>query len=152
MTTAREGGFASRMKRRDEFIEILSRQPMFAACTKKDLQLVAKNAEHLQFRDGSNLTEEGRIGYEFFVILDGKVGVFKQGKQVNTLGPGDAFGELALLDRSPRNATVTAQSDVDVVMLAQREFTGLLQTVPTFAHKLLVGMARRIHEVEGKAI
>ena len=140
------------MKRRDEFLEILTKQPLFSACTKKDLQLVARHAEHLQFDDGAKLTEEGRVGYEFFVILDGKVKIMKGGKQVNTLGPGDSFGELALLDRSPRNATVLADGDVDVVMLAQREFTGLLQTVPTLAHKLLVGLARRIHEVEGRSI
>ena len=71
----------------------------------------------------------------------------RHGRKVATLGPGDAFGELALLDKAPRNATVTAQTPMEVVVLGQREFGGLIDEVPGFARKLLAGMARRLREL-----
>ncbi len=73
---------------------------------------------------------EGSTGSEFFVIIDGDATVSRRGRKVATLGPGDAFGELALLDKAPRNATVTAQTPMEVVVLGQREFGGLIDEVP----------------------
>lgn len=137
------------MKRRQDVLAYLTKVPLFSACSKKDLSLLARHSEHLAIPAGTLITKEGRVGYEFFVILDGKATVTRTGKQLNTLGPGDFFGELSLLDRSPRNATVTAKTDIDAVMLGQREFTAALDLVPTLAHKLLVGLARRIHEMDG---
>ena len=72
-------------------------------------------------------------------------------KEIATLGPGQYFGELALLDRGPRSATVIAKSDMDVLVLGQREFTGVLDEVPTLAHKLLTSMAQRLREADAKA-
>jgi CRP-like cAMP-binding protein len=98
------------------------------------------------------MTTEGRVGYEFYVILDGKASVERDGREVNILGPGDFFGELSLLDRAPRNATVTAVTDVETVMLGQREFSAALDLVPSLAHKLLIGLARRIHTIEDQRV
>ena len=140
------------MARRDEKIKYLSAVPLFSGCSKKELDLVAKHSEHMSFAEGKTLTTEGRIGYEFYLILDGKARVEKEGVEVATLGAGDFFGELALLDRSPRNATVVAATDLDAIVLGQREFSALLDIVPTLAHKLLIGLARRIHEVDNKSI
>ncbi|HUP84652.1 MAG TPA: cyclic nucleotide-binding domain-containing protein [Acidimicrobiales bacterium] len=140
------------MARREDVLGYLTRTPLFSACSKKDLALVSKHSEHLKLPAGTEMTTEGRVGYEFYVIVDGKATVSKKGKPVATLGPGDAFGELSLLDRAPRNATVTADTDIDVVLLGQREFNALLDLVPTLAHKLLVGLARRIHEVDNAAV
>jgi CRP-like cAMP-binding protein len=98
------------------------------------------------------MTTEGRIGYEFYIIIDGKATVTRGGKQVAVLGPGDAFGELSLLDRAPRNATVVATTDIDALILGQREFSALLDIIPTLAHKLLIGLARRIHTIDAQKV
>ena len=140
------------MARRDAVLGHLTGTPLFSACSKKDLALVSKHSEHLKVPAGTEMTTEGKVGYEFYVIIDGKATVAKKGKQVAVLGPGDSFGELSLLDRAPRNATVTADTDLDVVLLGQREFNALLDVVPTLAHKLLVGLARRIHEVDNQKV
>jgi CRP-like cAMP-binding protein len=140
------------MARREDVLGHLTGTPLFSACSKKDLALISKHSEHLKIPKGTELTKEGRAGYEFYVIVDGKASVHRTGKQVALLGPGDSFGELSLLDRAPRNATVVAESDLDVVLLGQREFNALLDLVPTLAHKLLVGLARRIHEVDAQKV
>ena len=90
---------------------------------------------------------EGAAGAEFFVILEGTAKVTRHGQEVATLGPGDFFGDLALLDRAPRNATITAETPMELVVLGQREFAGLIDEVPGFAHKLLAGLARRLRAV-----
>ena len=140
------------MKRREDVLTYLGKVPLFSACTKKDLAHISKYSERITVPAGTQMTQEGRVGYEFYVILDGKARVLKSGTEVNTLGPGDAFGELALLDRAPRNATVEAVTDVDALLMGQREFTAALDVVPTLAHKLLTGLARRIHEVDSQAV
>ena len=109
------------MARHDAFIDHLQQVPLFAACSRKDLQLVARRAEDVRVAAGKALVSEGETGHEFFVILDGQAKVTRQGRKVASLGPGDAFGELALLEKAPRNATVIADSDMELVVLSQRE-------------------------------
>ncbi len=140
------------MARRDDVLAYLTKVPLFSACSKKDLALVAKHSEHLTIPAGTEMTTEGRVGYEFYVIIDGKATVHRNGRKVNTIGPGESFGELSLLDRAPRNATVKAETSIDALILGQREFSALLDLVPTLAHKLLVGLARRIHQVDSKTV
>ena len=84
-------------------------------CTEAQLGEVARLAERVQVGEGEVLAREGRIGREFFLILSGTVAVTQGGRRVNTLGPGDFFGELAAMNPGPRNATVTAMSEVDVL-------------------------------------
>jgi CRP/FNR family transcriptional regulator, cyclic AMP receptor protein len=140
------------MARHDAFIDHLSQVPMFSACSKRDLQLVARRAEDVRVAAGKVLVNEGETGHEFFVILDGTARVTRRGKRVATLGPGSAFGELALLDRAPRNATVVAETPMELVVLGQREFAGIIDEVPGFARKLLAGMASRLREADAKAV
>jgi CRP-like cAMP-binding protein len=134
------------MARRDAFIEHLQQVPLFAACSRKDLQTVAKRAEDVYVTAGKALVSEGETGHEFFVIIDGRARVTRKGRTVATIGPGDAFGELALLDKAPRNASVVADTDMELVVLGQREFAGLIDDVPGFARKLLAGMAKRLRD------
>lgn len=136
------------MARRDDVLSNLKEVPLFSACSKKELALISKSSEHLTIPAGTEMTKEGRVGYEFYVIVSGKASVRRNGRKINTLGAGDSFGELSLLDRAPRNATITAETDIDALILGQREFSALLDLVPTLAHKLLVGMARRIHQMD----
>jgi len=137
---------------RDAFIDHLSEVPLFSACSKKDLQLVAKRAEDVKVDAGKRLVTEGDTGTEFFVVIDGKATVSKRGQRVAELGPGGFFGELALLDKAPRNATVTAGTPMELVVLGQREFAGLIDDVPEFAHKLLAGVARRLRQADSQTV
>jgi CRP/FNR family transcriptional regulator, cyclic AMP receptor protein len=136
--------------RRDQYLEHLSEVPMFRALSKKDLSLVARLAEDYQVDAGQVLTREGKRESQFYLIVGGKAKVTRGKRTVATLGPGDYFGELALLDPGPRNATVTAQTDMEVLELGSREFGGLLEEVPTIARKLLAGLARRLHEADAR--
>ena len=76
----------------------------------------------------------------------------RQGRKVATLGPGDAFGELALLEKAPRNSTIVAETDMELVVLGQREFAGLIDEVPGFARKLLAGMANRLRDADARSV
>jgi CRP/FNR family cyclic AMP-dependent transcriptional regulator len=95
---------------------------------------------------------EGETGHEFFAIISGTARVERHGRKIATLGPGDAFGELALLEKAPRNATVVAETDMELVVLGQREFAGIVDEVPGFARKLLAGMAKRLREADAKSV
>jgi CRP-like cAMP-binding protein len=133
-------------------LEELARVPLFSACSKKELQLIAKRAEHVDVPAGKVLVREGAAGAEFFVILDGTAEVSRHGSQVATLGPGAFFGDLALLDRAPRNATITATTPMELMVLGQREFAAMIDDVPGFAHKLLTGLAHRLREYDAKSV
>jgi CRP/FNR family cyclic AMP-dependent transcriptional regulator len=140
------------MARRDAFIDHLQQVQLFAACSRKDLQLVARRAEDVKVPAGKALISEGETGHEFFVILDGTARVTRQGRKIAILGPGDSFGELALLERAPRNSTIVAETDMELVVLGQREFAGLIDEVPGFARKLLAGMAKRLRDADARSV
>ena len=140
------------MARRDAFIDNLQQVPLFAACSRKDLQLVARRAEDVRVAAGKTLISEGETGHEFFVILSGTAKVTRRGRKIATLGPGDAFGELALLEKAPRNASVVAETDMELVVLGQREFAGIVDEVPGFARKMLAGMAKRLREADARSV
>ena len=85
-----------------------------------------------------------------FVLVDGEATAKRNGRKVATLGPGAAFGELSLLDRGPRTATVTADTECTLLVMGAREFSGVLDDVPGIAHKLLGALASRIRELDAK--
>jgi CRP-like cAMP-binding protein len=118
-------------------------------CTRAQLEEVARLAERIQVGEGEVLAREGRVGREFFLILSGTVAVTQKGRRVNTLGPGDFFGELAAMNPGPRNATVTALSDLDVLIIGPREFAAMAD-IPGFRDALLKSMARRLRTVDAR--
>jgi CRP-like cAMP-binding protein len=118
-------------------------------CTEAQLGEVARLAERIQVGEGEVLAREGRIGREFFLILSGTVAVTQKGRRVNTLGPGDFFGELAALNPGPRNATVTALSDLYVLIIGPREFTAMAD-IPGFRDALLRSMAGRLRTMDAR--
>ncbi len=140
------------MARHDTFIDHLAEVPLFSACSRKELGLVAKRAEDVKVEAGKVLVSEGATGTEFFVILDGTARVERRGRKVADIGAGGFFGDLALLDRAPRNATVVAQTSMELLVLGQREFAALIDEVPGFAHKLLAGLARRLRDADAKSV
>lgn len=129
----------------------LANVPLFSSLNKRDLQRVAKASDELTIEAGRTLVEQGRTGHEFFLILEGSAVVRRNNRKVAELGAGQYFGELALLDRGPRSASVIANTDVRVLVLGQREFIGVLDSIPGMAHKLLTVMAQRLREADAKA-
>jgi len=124
---------------------------LFSSCTGAELRKIRASLDALTVPAGKVLVEEGRIGQEFFIIVDGKATVSRNGRKVATLSAGDHFGELALLDRRPRSASVTSTTHLDVLVMSQRQFNGLLESVPTIARKLLSALATRLREADAKA-
>ena len=138
------------MPKRDWFLERLGRMPIFAACSKRELALIGRQAEDITFGAGRILVREGEAGSELFVIVNGQARVSVRGRGVAELGPGDYFGELALLDPAPREATVTAVTPLEALVLGRREFATILAESPTLSTKLMTGIARRLREADSK--
>jgi CRP-like cAMP-binding protein len=136
---------------KDNKLDQLAAVRLFSACNKKELGLIGKASDEIAVPAGKVLCEQGKPGFEFYLILDGTATVKRNGKKVATLEPGRYFGELSLLTRYPRNATVTADSDMELLVLGQREFSGLLDEVPGMAHKVLASMAERLYEADAKS-
>ena len=124
---------------------------LFSGCSGSELRKIRSSLDSLHVPAGKILVEEGHIGQEFFIIVDGKAAVTRNGKKVATLEPTSHFGELALLDRRPRSASVVSETDMDVLVMSQRQFNGLLESVPTIARKLLSALATRLREADAKA-
>ena len=140
------------MARGDAKLEHLRSVQLFSAASKKELSLLGKASDEISVEAGHELVKEGSIGHEFFLILDGQAKVKMKGRTVASLGPGQYFGELALLDKGPRNATVVAETPMTLVVLGQREFAAVIDEVPTLAHKMLQRMAARLREADAKAV
>ena len=125
-------------------IELLKSVPLFAGCSKAELRRLASIADEIDLRQGTVLTREGRPGREFFVLIDGTVSVVKSGREVAVLGAGDWLGEIALLTKAPRTATVTATSPLRTLVITDREFRQLVSEVPSIAMKVLTCVAERL--------
>jgi CRP-like cAMP-binding protein len=124
---------------------------MFSGCSSSEIRKIRGSLDQVSVPPGKVLVEEGRIGTEFFLIVSGTAAVTREGKKVATLGPGSYFGELALLDRKPRSASVVSETDMDLLVLSQRQFNSLLESVPTISRKMLAAMANRLREADARA-
>ena len=126
----------------------LSRIPMFGSCTPEQLDRLAELGDTRAASDSDDLVREGDKGGTFFLITSGHARVTRRGREVDTLGPGDYFGELSLFDPAPRDATITAVGPLSLVALSRVAFMRALDEIPTFRDSLLHGMARRLHELD----
>lgn len=125
-------------------VELLERIPLFSGCTKAELVEVAISADEREARVGEKLTEEGQRGREFFILVEGAVAVRRGGRKLADLGPGDWFGEIAILTYKPRTATVTATSPVRLLVIGDRAFRRVVETTPRIALKVLRNVAIRL--------
>ena len=125
-------------------IDLLKRVPLFAGCSRQELDALAGIADEIDLREGSTLTREGTPGREFFVLIEGRVSVLQQGEQIAELGPGDWFGEIALMTDLPRTAAVTAASPVRVLVITDRAFRHVVEDMPSIARKVLEGVGQRL--------
>jgi CRP-like cAMP-binding protein len=129
---------------RDSKIELLKNVPLFARCSGKALKQIAAIADEVHLAEGKELTRQGARGREFFVLVDGTADVRKSGRKVDTLGPGDFFGEIALVTHGPRTATVTTTSAVDALVITAGDFRTLLRTSSDIQTKVLEALAERL--------
>lgn len=134
--------------RHDAKVERLAGIPLFADAGRRSLERIAEMCTEVAVQDGQVLCREGGPGHEFFVLEEGSAVVTVGGRQVAVFGPGDFFGELALLDGSgARTATVTVQTPATVLVLTAAEFHQLLESEPMVAVRLLPAIGRRLRAV-----
>ena len=131
-------------------VELLRGVWLFERCSQKELAIVASVATTLDVPTGKIFAREGDIGREFFVLVSGKAEVTRNGDGVGVLGPGGFFGEMALLDRQPRTATVTAGEPSEVLVLTAQAFAGLVDSMPSVDRKMLAVLAGRLRDLEDR--
>ena len=129
-------------------VEALTHIELFSELTNRELKKVASFMTPITVKPGRDLTVQGKPGREFMIIADGTATVRRDGRVIASLGPGDFFGELAVIAGVPRTATVTADTQMTVEALNRREFSSLLDGSPKLAKKILVGAVKRLHQIE----
>jgi CRP-like cAMP-binding protein len=130
--------------RKNAKLDLLRRVPLFARCSGRELNRIASVADELDMPEGRHLTREGQPGREFIVLVDGGAEVRRKGRKLNTLGPGDFLGEIALLADRPRTATVTTTAPSRLLVLTGRDFRALLRELPALQGKVLETLASRL--------
>jgi CRP/FNR family cyclic AMP-dependent transcriptional regulator len=128
---------------KDVKTKLISGVPLFAQCSKGELQEIAAIADEIDIAEGKELTTEGSPGREFFVIIEGTASVAQDGDQINELGPGDFFGEVALVKDTPRTATVTATSPVRALVITRQNFKRLIEQQPDIERTVLRALVDR---------
>lgn len=139
------------MRRKDQKLEHLSKVPMFSALNQTELRTLGRLSDEISVKEGKVLCEEGTAGREFYLVLAGEALVKHGKKTIATLKPGNYFGELSLLDGGVRSATVTAGTDLELLIIGDREFSGVLRELPNFSRKLLASLASRLRDSDAKA-
>ena len=129
-------------------VELLQRVPLFADFERGELERLARSFKQRIFEAGSSVAGEGKTGAGFFVIESGEATVSVRGDERGKLGPGDYFGEIALIDAGARSATVTADSELRCYGLTSWEFRPLVEGNASIAWKLLETMAKRLRAAQ----
>jgi CRP/FNR family transcriptional regulator, cyclic AMP receptor protein len=125
-------------------IDLIKRVPLFGSASKSELEEIASLADEIDLPEGRQLIREGDTGREFFVLIEGSAEVERGGKKVASIGPGDFFGEIALIAKTPRNATITTTSPVRALVITDRAFRQLLDHSPQIAVGVLNALAERL--------
>ncbi len=133
---------------RDEKLEHLQRVPLFAKMGTRELERLGELADEVEVGLDTVLAEQGRVGHEFFIVLEGRVMVFEGRTPVRTLGPGEFFGEIALIESVPRTATVRAEGIVQLLVIGHREFNALMDEFPTVRSAVMDALAERLRRTE----
>ena len=131
---------------------LLATVPLFQGLSSKELGRVARAADEVALTAGSIVAEEGTPGDSFYLLADGAAVVNRDGKKIATLGTGDFFGEMSLLDDGPRSATVQLTRDSTLLVMHRKDFAGIIADMPGVARKLLQGLAARLREADRKIV
>jgi CRP/FNR family cyclic AMP-dependent transcriptional regulator len=129
-------------------LDLLAQVPLFSTCTQRELRSIAQLGTELEVPAGKVLTRRGAPAREFFLVLEGKAECTVDTRKVAMFGPGDYFGELALIEGGPRTATVTAETPMSLLVLDAGEFSSLMESAPSITPKLLNVLARRLRQLQ----
>ena len=129
---------------KDSKLELISKVPLFSRLSRKGLEDVARIADEIDLPAGKVMAKEGDRGREFFVLIEGEANVTKGDRSINTMKEGDFFGEIALVTKMPRTASVTATTDVHVLVITERDFGALLKRSPEVGRGVAEALAERI--------
>ncbi|HEX7171577.1 MAG TPA: cyclic nucleotide-binding domain-containing protein [Candidatus Limnocylindria bacterium] len=134
---------------RDEKLDHLRKVPLFARMSQRQLERLGQLADEIEVGLDEVLAEQGRIGHEFFIVLDGHLSVLDKRRPIAQLHPGDFFGEIALLDGRPRTATVRADGITRLLVVGHREFNALMDEFPEVRKTVLAEVAGRLRRLGG---
>ena len=137
-----------RTKSQSDYLGHLTSVPLFAQCTKTELKSLARHTSDISAEPDQVLIKEGHGAYDFFVIVSGQAEVSREGRPLARLSDGDWFGELGLLAPALRDATVTARSAMELIVMAQWDFEQALAEAPGMTRRLLAGMAHRLRQLD----
>lgn len=136
------------MASKKQHLESLSNVALFSACSKKELEKVARAGDEIVMTAGTMIIDQGQTGREAFVIVEGDVVVKRNNRKVATLGAGDVVGEMSLLDNGPRTATVVCETECTLLVIDQRRFLRVVEEIPAITHKLLTSLAGRVRQLD----
>lgn len=136
------------LRRLPDRIDVLKKVPLFSGLSRRDLTLIARETERVEADEGKVLARQGALGREFFIIVDGRACVERDGKIIARLGPGDFFGEMSLIDKKPQSAKVTAEMPTDLLVMDTGSFRHLLDSVPGLQRKILVTLCERLRAAD----
>jgi CRP/FNR family transcriptional regulator, cyclic AMP receptor protein len=134
--------------RKNAKVELLKGVPLFSELGKRELNEVAGIADELDLREGKELTVEGHPGREFFVLVEGDASVRQGDREINRLGAGDFFGEIALVEDRPRTATVVAETPIHTLVITGRSFRTLLERSPEIETKVMSALKARLEPAD----
>ncbi len=130
--------------RKNAKTKLLKQVPLFSRCSSHELDVIGKIADELDFKEGKELAREGAAGREFFVIVNGTAEVTRGKRKLRTLVDGDFFGEISLITKLPRTATVTTVSPVRALVITDRSFRRMLDQSPSIQRKVLEALGERL--------
>ena len=136
------------LRRRSEKAEALKKVPLFSGLNGRQLDIVAREADEVTVAAGKTLAKQGKLGHEFLLIVAGTARVERDGLVLASLGPGDCFGEMSLIDGKPRIASVIAETQVTLLVINSRSFSLVLDAVPALQKKILVTLCERLRVVD----
>ena len=129
-------------------LQYLAQVPLFSSCSTRDLGKIAKAADRINMVAGTTIITQGTAGKQAFVLLSGSATVKRNGKKIATVQVGAIVGELSLLDRGSRTATVVCDTDCELLVIDARHLFAVIDEVPAMAHKLLAALATRIRDLD----
>ena len=136
---------------RDEKLDLLRRIPLFSGFDRRRMERLGMLADEVDVPAGKVLMRQGESGSDMMIVVRGSVAVERDGSRLNTLGPGDFFGEIALVDGGPRTATITAEDPTTLLVISHRDFHSMMDEFPEVASQVMNALANRVRHLEPDA-
>lgn len=122
---------------------------LFESLSRDARRVVAQHAERLSVPEGTKLVRQGDFAYEFFVIVDGTAEVARDGERIAEIGPGDFLGEMGIVAKAVRNATVVTTSEADVIVMTEQAFRSVTRESPDLASRIEAAVEERCRRLVG---